>query len=429
MSEFLAARNKERQAEGKVQEGEVTEELEEPPQPETLGEAEIVELAETVKAAEALSIAEQEAHFMTGMATPADVRRIIKEVIGDAGPAAPGQAQPTLLDRLSALKKRSEVGRPPGPEVFRGNSTENPTTWVSRIQDYIALQGYQTDIEKMRIVKMFLADRALIWYEGLLPVQRRNMQNFLAAFAAKYQTPEATYAAAQALTDRKQGPNEDPEDYITDVVLKGHMLGWDNARIQQQLINGLNASYKSQVIMARPEGLDQTCSVIMTARHAASYQTKELEGIQAALKELSSNIKTANDERKIAPAPVINPVASDPAPQKRPRRQGGYRPVVPIVITNDRQVPARNYGPRGGPPADQRFPSRQNQGGNACWTCGALDHFAANCPQTAMPANITCFRCGIVGHISRMCPMNTNFQRRTGPGRGGFRQNPRNQGN
>ena len=363
------------------------------------------------------------------MATPSDVRRILQEIVGDLGPATRDQPAPTLLDKLATMRKRTEMGRPPGPETFRGNSMEDPTTWLSRMEDYLALQGYQNDQEKLRVIKMFLADRALIWFEGLNADQKRSVQTFKQAFQNKYQAPEARYAAAQALVDRKQGPDEDPENYITDVVLKGHMLGWDNARIQQQLINGLNTRYKPQVIMARPADLDEACSVIMTARHAVSHQTKELEGIQSALRELSSNIKNVNEERKTLRPPAMNPMAADEPRQKKFKKRSGFRPVVPIVISDNRPKP-QEYGSPRPPRPDRDYRSGGNRGNDTCWTCGSPDHYASSCPQM-MQGNVACFRCGIIGHISRLCPMNNNFQRRAGPGRGRGRGRPfpANQGN
>lgn len=353
------------------------------------------------------------------MATPEDLRRILRETLGALGPGANRDGvldhheadNPTLLDKLTTLKKRADMSKPPGPEVFRGTSLEDGTLWLSRMGDYLAHQAYPTNAERMRVVKMFLADRALIWFEGLVPRQSGTFEDFSRAFTRKYLSEEAQYATTQSLIARRQGPTEDPETYITDVILKGHMLRWDNDRIQQQLISGLDDKYKPQVIMARPTGLDETCSVIMTARHAVSHQGKELEGIQTALRDLATQIKSSVTEKKIAPTQPTNPVhQQNNRNRNRNGFRGTYRPVVPIVIQN-RQPPRRNPGYRG----PNQWDTQTQQRPDTCWTCGSTTHYSSRCP-----GNMICFSCGEVGHLSRSCGKNirnNNFQRRMGSAR------------
>ena len=370
------------------------------------------------------------------MATLNDLRVLLTEMFGDLGPAinpqgavVPGAPpNPSLIEKLSSMKKKADVSKPPGPDIFCGSTQENARLWKTKMNDYLTHCGYTSHQERMRVIKMFLSDCALIWYEGLTPVQKANTTNFWAQFEKQYTAADTQHAKVQALVDRKQLPTEDAESFKADVLKKAHMVGWDDDRTMQHLVSGLNSRLKPFVLMRNPTTLGETCRAIDMAEEATKAQVSDLAGVQTALKDLAVQLKTEKEEKKVAA------VQQQPAPtydqnqgQNRSyggnynrgsgrrfgrgfgRGRGASRPVVPIVI----HTSASNPGNQGRP--NNRFQNSNQGKGNVCWTCGSPQHFANQCPQSSQ---IVCYGCNNTGHIKRNCPNSNRFQRRSGGGGG-----------
>ena len=134
--------------------------------------------------------------------------------------------------------------------MFSGATDKNAIEWRTRILDYIEHGGYTVEADKVRIAKMHLKGRAAIWFKNLTQPQAATWDAFRAAFNAKFLEGENKYVAQQALYDRKQLPNETPESYIEDVLVKADMLTWNEDQTKQHLISGLHESLKPYVIMA-----------------------------------------------------------------------------------------------------------------------------------------------------------------------------------
>ena len=73
---------------------------------------------------------------------------------------------------------------------------------------------------------MYLKSRGAIWFKILNDNQKDKFDNFKTAFKAKFLEGELKYLAQQALYARKQLPDEEPETYIEDILIKADMLAW-----------------------------------------------------------------------------------------------------------------------------------------------------------------------------------------------------------
>ena len=337
----------------------------------------------------------------------------IQQVDDGEGNNVNAPANPSLLDRLTTMRRKTETTRPPGPEVFRGTSAENPRLWRIKMRDYLNHAGYPAgnEVERLRVIKMFLADQALIWFEALPAAQKNTQVNFWAAFDANYFGHANQYALQQTLISRKQKPGEAVETYIMDVTTKANQLDWDQNRTVAHLIAGLTSKLKPFVLMKNPETLPDTVRAIEMAEQAASSQGAELETIQNTLKEIAIQMKTEKEEKKVAPVvPVEQPATVNyMAPQYSQPPQQGYN--MPYQSYNQQQ-PRYNNQQRGGKRngnrnnnnrrqerpvikvynnygrrqqgrgGQQNNQSRQNPGnGPTCWQCGSPNHFRAECPQ------------------------------------------------
>ena len=210
------------------------------------------------------------------MATTDEIRLIIQQTLGPLGPELTnqgalvnnGEVRPTLSDRLTSIKKKTDNPKPPGPSIYSGSTEENPSEWKSKMKDYIDHGGYITDVDQMRVTKMHLKGRALIWFKNLEGAKKDTWDHFVVEFDNKFIKGESKYIAQQALYDRKQLATETPENYVEDVLVKADMLNWTKDQTRQHLVAGLQESLKPYVIMANPQTLEATCDVILRAHNA-----------------------------------------------------------------------------------------------------------------------------------------------------------------
>ena len=86
---------------------------------------------------------------------------------------------------MTSMKKKQGVSKPPGPSIFCGSSSENARIWKSKMNDYLTHMQY-TEAEKMRVIKMYLDECALIWFDELPRDQRRNVAGFWPVFERQY---------------------------------------------------------------------------------------------------------------------------------------------------------------------------------------------------------------------------------------------------
>ena len=235
--------------------------------------------------------------------TVAHMRALLRQALGDFGHVqneqgnlVPGR---TLQQQLEEQRRRGDVQKPPGPDIFRGTSAENARMWKQKMEDYMELQGVQDDQAKMRVVRMYLGDSAQVWYRGLEENTRNSWELFSTAFDNAYMGAEVFYADQQSLASRKQKFAEDPHTFAEDVILRGNKVGWGEERIVQHIIAGLKDRLKQFVLMQRPVTLQQCRTALTTAQAATDGANSELADIQLLLKDLKTEIK-ADKNQKVA---------------------------------------------------------------------------------------------------------------------------------
>ena len=355
------------------------------------------------------------------MATEAQIRLILQNVLGDFGNqlTAAGEIRqegghnappnPNLMDRLTTMRRKAETTKPPGPDTFRGTTTENARIWKTKMQDYLDHCGYPAanNEERLRVIKMFLSDQALIWYQNLPNHDKDTVAHFWEAFNGNYFGQGTQYALEQTLLSRRQQSGEKVEDYIGDVISKANQLDWQANRTIAHLIAGLNAKLKPFVMMKNPETLAETVRAIEMAAEAVKSQGADLETIQSALKELVVQVKADKDDKKVSavtvPVPPEQPtVVNYMTPEFHPRQDNSFKrrpfnkpPMRPIFPINVYTGNTTGFGSRrrpqrfaGGPtfhgPAFNRPKNPNTPFGSGspptCWVCGSISHFRMDCP-------------------------------------------------
>ena len=371
---------------------------------------------------------------MANAMTQNQLRLILREVLGDFGfpitdegnvqqqqgpdgANVPVPPNPSLSERLITMRRKTETSKPPGPEVFRGTSSENPRLWKIKIRDYLNHCGYPqaNEAERIRVIKMFLSDQALIWFEALQADQKATQEQFWTAFDANYFGQGNQYALEQTLLSRKQQAGEKVEAYISDVMSKANQLDWQAERTIAHLISGLNNKLKPLVLMKNPQNLAETCRAIEMAEEAVKTQGAELEDIQTTLKNISLQMKSDREEKKVAAAapPVEQPATVNymapnynspppsynvpqstygtPPPRTYQPRSFGFRSnnrgtTRPVQPMNPIHIYTGNSGNSNPRPGRGRLPNRRPfrpdpGSGAACWQCGSPAHFKVDCPQ------------------------------------------------
>ena len=407
--------------------------------------------------------------FIHTMASEQQIRMILKETLGDLGKKVDAAGQlvmdgqnqatpaPTLLERLTTMKKKADVAKPPGPFVFSGAMDQNPKLWKDTVIDYFDYSGTNPD-DRHRLVKMYLTGPALIWARSKNP---NSIDAFWTAFDAEYIDGSRKYITQQMTLSRKQGESEDVEDYISDLISKADMLGWPEERTMQHLMSGLNDAYKPHVIMQNPTTLTGTIDLIRRAKNAGLVinKTPQLSAIQNSLSELLTEVKTEREEQKKVAAVELQPQESksydpdyeNPSYQrpytdqrpyyKEPYQQRRYdnnsynsrrydyqsyrgvsrpryfpRPgrmesnQTPNIIINTSGVPPKQEKPQ------VSYTSRNSNQSDACFECGRHGHWASACPSKQNSR----YNGGRVNTIMQQSrPIRSNgppaFQRRRGP--------------
>ena len=402
--------------------------------------------------------------FIHTMATEQVIRKILKETFGDFGKkvdaagapivnAAGNEVAPapSLLDRLGNMKKKAEVAKPPGPFTFSGSMDQNPKLWKDTVTDYFEYAGTSAADQK-RLIKMYLSGPALVWARAK---NSADIGTFWTDFEAEYINGPRKYITQQITLSRKQGDNEEAEDYISDLVSKADMLGWDNDRTLQHLMAGLNDAYKPHVIMQNPTNLNDAIALIRRAKNAGLVvnKTPQLSAIQNSLSEILSQVKLEKEEKKVAAVDLEpqgqKPYQSSPEqptyyrePYQKPYRSNNFTPrrfgyqsngyrygqnprrfdSTPNIIINTTTPPPRQDKFQGG------FQGRNANQTDACFECGRMGHWASRCPTKRNPGYFG-GRINTIMQQPRLAGRSGNptFQRRRGPTQPrqqyGFRQN------
>ena len=355
---------------------------------------------------------EVENNYNMAAVTPADLRTILQQVLGDLGPPIDAngqvvQGQPprvTLTDRLRAQGARAAMSKPPTPETFSGTPKEDPRQWRRKMNDYLALL-HTPEADKVRVVSMFLTGAAEVWFNRLTPAQKAVYVDFMDLLQQTFEDMGDSFSQNMQAMNRTLKAGENIETYLTDIMKDATRLQWDDARIQFQLVQGLTPELKSDVIFLRPDGLNDCLEKIRRVAVVNESKPKanvaELTGIKAALTSLVEEIKK--------PKPQANNVQNS-----QPRRGGGRF--------------TRNFQPRAPQPIYIQTtppPVNNNNTGIRCYNCNKMGHMSRDCRQNtgrqqrnnqSQNSNV-CFRCASPDHFIKDCPQKPRGQ--GGRGRGG----------
>ena len=364
------------------------------------------------------------------MATPEQIRLLLKEALGNVGPALTqggaleanqAAATPTLAERLAAtagnvsqVKQKQAISKPPGPTTFQGDYEENAMEFKESLEDYIESYGFTTEPEKIRMAKMFLKGPALVWFKQIDPAPT-TLQDVWTAFENKYIKGEAARTTIQDLLVRQQRPGEDPLKYAEEIQRMALAVEWAKPRIIQHIVAGLQPEYKKEVIVKGlgENDLDGLLSLLRKLKNVGiGSTTAEMRNISQSLTQILTEMKSDKIEKKLAAiqpttetvtyqqlAPVQQQQSQ--SPQQTPQPYQNTKPYRPPPRRFRNSTPPRQSASQGQPiiinamqppQPQQTIPVRQTYRPmqpritpvlrtDGCWTCGARDHFQASCPN------------------------------------------------
>ena len=356
------------------------------------------------------------------------MRLLLRQVLGDFGPGI-GEDDPNHLTMKEQSRMDKRRAKPKEPYDFAGLTSESPVKWLEDMSEYLRHARIEAEPEKIAEVRRYLIGQAKIWLGTLTNEELASFQNFEVAFRAKYLARDRKYASELDLKHRIQRPGEDPEVFIDEMILKGKELGWNDARIMDAMIEGLQQPLKHDVMLANPATLEAACNQIIRARSASrGLHNAEFTQVKQAIQDLAQQLK-----------PKVATVEEPPQKPARPRRlpvfknmtQGNAQPVQqaqpqpqPLVQQPQPIIIQASYPQQ--QQQERRQQDRATPSGN-CFKCGQPGHFARNCPQkTSTSFTPICWKCNKPGHVQSQCRSNprsnnnNNFQRRN------FRRSPGN---
>ena len=284
-------------------------------------------------------------------------------------------------------------------ESFKGEDTEDPSTWLNRYKNFATFQKW-TDEQKANAFGLFMHNSAELWY-NLPEDTKSNWVNIEAAFKERFVSGLPKWVNEQALSNRKQGPNESVSAYIYDMKIRCARLGKTPAEALNYFVMGLLPGIRSYVIGQDPKTITQaeTCARLgESINQMSSLNTDTTTTVTAItnavmtplVDKLSSEIAALQTEVKKQNTASAAPIRGENRFWRPPPRQQGPRP----------QGASSNFYSR---PAPQYFtppqrPLQQRPQGNQQWPRNQYNY-----QQQQNVSTITCYSCGRPNHTSRNC--------------------------
>ncbi len=322
------------------------------------------------------------------------------------------------------------------PDKFAGQFQDNPqTSWWRTLTTYFDATNTSA-ADAIKLVPLFLTNKALSWYHALPVAIRNNFTHLSAAFKTRFEPHDTQkWQLWDQLESRKHQLSEPIEDYISEIQELAARLDCDDDYIMQKIIRGLSPTLQPLVIMREPSTLAETISYARTLQHAApANQPPGLDITKAAidaaiqplteqLQKLHLDVNTAfnarvhvartesHTEGRRTPSPWRRSHSRSPSPAydrrhaQMPRSRSDYSPRQDRHYSPAYRQPQRYSSPHDSSRQRQmssRFPSpyrRPDDRARPCNGCGRNCASRRQCPAW----DRHCTQCHKVGHFANVC--------------------------
>ncbi|XP_013411798.1 uncharacterized protein LOC106174685 [Lingula anatina] len=140
------------------------------------------------------------------------------------------------------------------PFPFRGDESENAEEWMGRYEEYCQVMQYNLQM-KLSHFAYLLMDNAKTWYSTLDGDTKADFEALKRQFLTRYGPSPATIRTRTAKLFSCQQGNTKIRDYLAKMTKMGREVGLPEQHIVAAVVNGLDPSIRTAIIMKNPQNL------------------------------------------------------------------------------------------------------------------------------------------------------------------------------
>ena len=178
------------------------------------------------------------------------------------------------------------------PALFHGYENENVDRWLQRFTLYLANRKIKTDSNQAAIqLALHLAGPAESFYYNLSGPVQSSFDELRKALQERFSPAHRSLRLRQALSVRRQGPNESIEKFLADLNEKFSCLDLRDEDKLSYLIQGLRPDIQAEVLKKEPKTYteaEDTARLIYSIQQSL-FQRREEDISRIVLKEKLSS--------------------------------------------------------------------------------------------------------------------------------------------
>ena len=274
------------------------------------------------------------------------------------------------------------------PPTFKGTSEEDADAFLKQFERYTAFKEIADNGKKLNLLSVLLSGPAGDWLDTLPAANKDTYGHLIAAFKARYQSPDAIkMKAAKDIFGKKQGLDEAADDYVTRMRKAAALIeiGPNEPALLYAIINGLKPAIQAQVTLKQPATIDAALAAARLAELTVSTTEDstacQLEAMRKEIKQLTSQMARSN-------VATVGPRSRSPTPTRQ--------------VSFADQPSSIRYGPNrlsygNNQPAQPHLQQQRRQ--YSCSRCATYHSLPSECPALGK----ICHYCHRPNHLQRCC--------------------------